>query len=719
MIAYIVSIFKQYKLYQHLSSILAILSAIATIATYISITSSVGPLGPNIKLVMGLILVDLILFLSLIIIISRKLLSIWGKGSNNSSLQKRIVLMFSLGTAVPTIIVAAFSFIFFNYGIQSWFNEKVSTALEESVAVAQGYLKEHKENIKSDALSIANDLNIEVYNLLKDPEFFNHVLDREADARSLSELLVFRLNDRKILAQSRLSFSLRYALEAITEADIENANNQQVIILDDNKNDRVRGLVKLNNFYNTYLFVGRLVDSKILAHTEKSQGAANEYQRLKAEISELQIQFSFIFLIGAMLLLVASIARGLVFATEIIDPLKQLVRVTDLIKAGDFSARVKTYKKNDEISLLGRSFNLMTMQIASQRHELIEAAKEIDAKRHFNEIVINGISAGIIALRLNKSIDVINKSACLMLDLSQGDMIIEANIERIFPELALLLEQVELRPEEPAQTEINIMRQGRKLALLVRIVAEQFDNHLSGYIITFDDITELLVAQRSAAWSDVAKRIAHEVRNPLTPIRLASERLRKKFMHEVSEPEIFNKYTDTIIRHADSIGGIIDEFVNFARIPNPVFKSCDLVKIIKDAVFSRQCANTLVQYNLEFAELPIMVNVDEAQIDRILINILKNAEEAIEASTNAAPGLISLQVILQDNVVSIIISDNGIGFSPLVINRLSEPYVTTKPKGMGLGLAIVKKIIDDHAGSIKFTNLEPTGSCVTIILPRE
>jgi two-component system nitrogen regulation sensor histidine kinase NtrY len=718
MISYLIAKSKQHKLHQHISSILAILSAIATIATYISITSGVGPVGPNTKLVMGLILIDLILFLSLIIIISRKLLSIWGKNRNNSSLQKRIVLMFSLGTAVPTIIVAAFSFIFFNYGIQSWFNDKVSTALEASVAVAQGYLKEHKENIKSDALSIANDLNIEVYNLLKDPDFFNHVLDREADTRSLSELLVFRLHDRKILAQSRLSFSLKYALEAITAADIENANTQQVIILDDNKNDRVRALVRLNNFYNSYLFVGRLVDSKILAHTEKSQGAANEYQHLKSEISELQIQFSFIFLIGAMLLLVASIARGLVFATEISDPLKQLVKATDLIKSGDFSIRVKERKNNDEISLLGRSFNLMTMQIASQRHELIEAAKEIDAKRHFNEVVINGVSAGIIALRINKSIDVINKSACLILDLQQAE-VVGANIELIFPELALLLEQVELRPDEAAQSEINIMRQGRKLALLVRIVAEQFDNHLSGYIITFDDITELLVAQRSAAWSDVAKRIAHEVRNPLTPIRLASERLRKKFTHEVSEPENFNKYTDTIIRHADSIGGIIDEFVNFARIPNPVFKLCNLVKIIKDAVFSRQCTNTLVQYHLELTDSPIMVNVDEGQIDRILINILKNAEEAIEAATNAAPGLISLQVILQDNFVSIIISDNGIGFSPLVINRLSEPYVTTKPKGMGLGLAIVKKIIDDHAGTIKFTNLEPTGSCVTIILPRE
>jgi two-component system nitrogen regulation sensor histidine kinase NtrY len=277
MISYLIAKSKQHKLHQHISSILAILSAIATIATYISITSGVGPVGPNTKLVMGLILIDLILFLSLIIIISRKLLSIWGKNRNNSSLQKRIVLMFSLGTAVPTIIVAAFSFIFFNYGIQSWFNDKVSTALEASVAVAQGYLKEHKENIKSDALSIANDLNIEVYNLLKDPDFFNHVLDREADTRSLSELLVFRLHDRKILAQSRLSFSLKYALEAITAADIENANTQQVIILDDNKNDRVRALVRLNNFYNSYLFVGRLVDSKILAHTEKSQGAANEY----------------------------------------------------------------------------------------------------------------------------------------------------------------------------------------------------------------------------------------------------------------------------------------------------------------------------------------------------------------------------------------------------------------------------------------------------------
>jgi two-component system nitrogen regulation sensor histidine kinase NtrY len=261
------------------------------------------------------------------------------------------------------------------------------------------------------------------------------------------------------------------------------------------------------------------------------------------------------------------------------------------------------------------------------------------------------------------------------------------------------------------------MRQGRKIVLLVRIVAEKFNNHLQGYIITFDDITALLVAQRTAAWSDVAKRIAHEVKNPLTPIRLASERLIKKYSHEVSDQETFTRYIDTIIRHVSNIGSIIDEFVNFARIPSPVFARCDLVKLVSNAVFSRQITNNLIKYKLDLPADEILVTMDEGQIDRILINLLKNAEESIEQLTSNKDGLIKVVLFTEAKFANIIIEDNGAGFESQIIGRLTEPYITTKPKGSGLGLAIVKKIMDDHGGLITFTNNKITGATVKLSLP--
>ncbi|KKB96692.1 Alginate biosynthesis sensor protein KinB [Candidatus Arcanobacter lacustris] len=720
MIRYLQNYFNNHKIKKHLLSILAICAGISTIATYGYITSTTRNFEANHRFMMVLIIIDLILFLALIIAISRKLITIYGS-KTGGVLQKRIVMMFSLGTAIPVIIVAVFSFILFNYGIQSWFNQKVSIAIEESVVVAEAYLKEHKENIKADALSMANDLNNEAYGLVNDPIYFSQFIEAQVNARSLSEAIIFRSDDRKILAKSRLSFSLLFSLDKITDADFENVNKNQAVILADDKNDRVRALVKLKSLSgifssDMYLLVGRLIDSNVLAHTEASQGAANEYNRLKSEIAQLQIQFSFIFLIAAMLLLVASIARGIVFATEITDPIRALLKATDRIRSGDFDFRVQERSKKDEVSVLGRAFNLMTEQIAKQRNELIEAANEIDVKRHFNEMVIAGVSAGIIAVDTDKKISVINKSACNML-VVQAFEVVETDIESVIPEFESLFDLSELTPDVPVQSEINIMRQGRKIALLVRIVAEKFNNHLQGYIITFDDITELLVAQRTAAWSDVARRIAHEVRNPLTPIRLASERLIKKYSHEVSDQETFTRYIDTIIRHVSNIGSIIDEFVNFARIPSPVFARCDLVNLVSNAVFARQITGNVIKYKLDTPDDEILVTIDEGQIDRILINLLKNAEESIEQNSNSKDGLIKVDVVIEGKFVNIIIEDNGAGFDSQIINRLTEPYITTKPKGSGLGLAIVKKIMDDHGGLISFTNNEGIGATVKLSLP--
>ncbi|MFV9875451.1 MAG: ATP-binding protein [Rickettsiales endosymbiont of Dermacentor nuttalli] len=704
-----------------LTFILTILSVIFGIITYSAATKTTNNMGPDPHIVISLLLIDLILLLFLTILISRRLMGVWAtrqKYSDGSRLQTRIMLMFSLVSAVPTIIVATFSIMFFNYGIQSWFNTRVSTALEESVAVADAYLKEHRENIRVDALAMSKDLNRHVADLFDDPVFFNHVLSDQSVYRSLTEALVFRGNDKKIIAKGYFSFSLTFELEKLPEEYLERTDNGEVVILT-NEHDRVRALIKLDNFFDTYLLVGRPVDSKVLNHMQNTRWAVNEYIRLKSSISNLQIEFSFVFLLVSLLLTLAAMSMGILFASTIAKRINRLIITTEKVKAGNLSARVREEVYNDEITLLSKAFNNMTQKLEQQRTELIEASKQIDARRHFSETVIAGVSAGIIVLSKEQRITMINRSACNLLS-TDTYTAYKQDFSSFCPEIAILLENIDKDITTPDNKEITIIRNNKKYILLARIVTEQLNNNIIGYIVTFDDVTDLITAQRSAAWTDIARRIAHEIKNPLTPIRLAAERIKRKYYKEVSDQELLDKYTNTIIRHVADIGGIIEEFVNFARMPSPTFLPNNICELINNTIFSRQCVVNNVLYITELPDSSIIINCDANQIDRAFTNIFKNAEESIENRINnqeIQEGSINVKITSEKNYFIIDIIDNGAGFPEELLDRITEPYVTNKTKGTGLGLAIVKKIIEDHNGTIKFANYSPVGAKIQITLP--
>ncbi|WP_316354073.1 sensor histidine kinase NtrY-like [Candidatus Trichorickettsia mobilis] len=581
---------KHYTKSNKLLLLLVVMAIVLSIFTYSTITKETNVLGPDPSKVIGLILVDLIIFLALGIVLSYKIFkhSANKSTSNTSKLQNRIIVAFSLVAAVPTIIVSVFSAYFFNFGLQIWFDKKISTVLDQSISVAESYLVEHTIRLKESAAASADDLSEMYYDLIHNPTYFAKALNAEAEMRSLDEAIVFQKTTNTILAQTSLSFSLSFT--TIPMHLIEKADRGEIVEITSDPT-KIRMLIKLREYNDTYLLVGRIIDSKIIDHIDKTNGAASSYYQLKTHISSMQIKFSMIFIFIALLLLLAAISWGAIFAGQIVSPIHKLVIATEKVKDGDLTIQVPEGNlNNDEIKVLSSAFNRMIQQINRQQRDL-------------------------------------------------------------------------------------------------------------------------LIAQRALAWSDVARRVAHEIKNPLTPIQLSAERLFKKFRHEVSDQTAFDRYINTITRHINDIKKIVSEFVNFARLPLPTFTKCELVSLIKDMVDSRKSINDKITYKLSSSEKAINFVGDITQLHQIMLNLLKNAEEATE---KIAQQIIDVSITQTTDLVYVIVADNGPGFTPELLNCATEAYITNRAKGTGLGLAIVKKITQDHFGSLEISNAPQGGALIKL-----
>lgn len=711
---------ERWRFAKNLSIGLFFFTLIAVITTFIVMTDTDGVV-PDPNTVLSLILLDLILVIALIILISRRVTRLWlerRKGKEGSRLQRRIISGYSLVAAIPAIIVAVFSAVFFNFGIQLWFDERVQKALEESVNVAHAYLEEHRQMIRADILLTAHDIDRKAFELAHNPTLFNKQLAFQADIRSLTEAIVFQGD--KILGAAALSSAITF--KDIPPEAIAKANRGEVALIGQRQHDAVRAIVKLENFLDAYLLVGRFIDHRVIEHIDSTEGAEQEYKRLRGQISSLEIKFFLIFFMLAVLLVLASIWRGMVFAGQITHPISRLVKATHRIKDGDYAIRVdEKGPENDEVVILSRAFNSMMRQLGSQHEELIQANKEIDAKRHFNEAVLEGVSSGIIVLDQNLMITMVNRSAKQLIA-SRFAQSEGKSITDVFLEIKELLNEVVEHPSVPAQKEIILEEEKARYIFLVRIVAEQLGKMTEGYIITFEDITDFVVAQRRAAWADVARRIAHEIKNPLTPIHLASERLRKKYINEVSDKESLEKYVDTITRHVSSISSMVEEFVQFARMPAPQFAEHDIIDIVREAIFTEEQVAHDIKISLECRKNQLKVEFDENVMTQVLINLLKNAIGSIRnrfeaLSSEKMSGKIEVTVAVIDQYCMISVKDNGSGFPQAIINHATEPYVTTHKKGTGLGLAIVKKAIEDHNGQLIISNNEDQGATVIVQWP--
>jgi two-component system nitrogen regulation sensor histidine kinase NtrY len=709
-------------LWQKFAIALALAALGSGVATYMSLTGA-PPFGRHPNAVLTLLNLDLVLLLALGALVAKRLLQVWAerrRGLAGSRLQIRLVVLFSLIAVMPTIVVAIFSYLFFSFGVESWFSARVRTAISESMAVAEAYMREHKRAIRADALAMANDLNRDAAELQLNPQRFAEVVSAQAALRGLTEAMVF---DRggQVLARSSLSFTLGF--EPLPDSAIPAADEGDVAVMTNDSDNRVRALVRLDQFGPVYLYVGRFIEPRVLSYVEETQRAVEQYEKMESQRSGFQVTFALIFLMVAMLFLVTAVAIGIHFATRLAVPISRLAAAAEQVRGGDLAARVPEGDRDDELASLSRSFNRMTYQIESQQRELREANRQLDERRRFTETVLTGVSAGVIGLDRNGRINLPNRSASALLgvDLEQA---IGRGLAEVAPEMAGLVDQAQRRPDRLAQLQVQLVRGRRSRTLLLRIAAEHDSLEVSGFVVTFDDITELLSAQRKAAWADIARRIAHEIKNPLTPIQLAAERLKRRYLKDIKrDAETFTICTDTIIRHVGDIGRLVDEFSAFARMPAPVLKPEDVAAIVRQAVILQRTAHPEIGFSTHFPRPPAIVNCDARVVGQAVVNIVKNAIESIEARIVDAPGSergqIRVSVVETAGRAEVSVEDNGIGLPRQERERLTEPYVTTRAKGTGLGLAIVKKIMEDHRGELFLEDGEAGGARVRLVFVAE
>lgn len=689
------------------------------VATYVVMTAST-PLAAREQQLYILLNIDLVVLLALGALIARRIASVWSRrGQAGGRLHAHLAAMFSIIAIAPSIIVAVFSALIFYVGVQAWFSERVSTAVNASLSVAQAYLHEHQETLRADALSMANDLNREAPRLIADPEFFNRFVTTQAILRGLTEALVMDGSGRA-LARSSLTFALQF--ESISDDILQKARTG-VVPLTTDTDDRVRLIVRLDRFVDTFLIVGRLVEPSVIANVTSTEGAVAEYQALESRRSSLQITFTLFYLLVALLLLLSAVWIGLSFADSLVRPIGRLIGAAERVSDGDLTARVPNPSANDEIGALSSAFNRMTRQLETQRHELIEANRQLDRRRRFIETVLSGVSAGVLGLDGEGKINLPNRSATELLGRELRDLVGQKLVD-ILPEIAPLMETIERNPGRLVEGQLKLHLGGQSRTLLVRIVSDRAEGNQRGYVVTFDEITELLSAQRVAAWADVARRIAHEIKNPLTPIQLSAERLKRRYLKEISsDKEVFVTCTDTIIRQVGDIGQMVDEFSAFARMPSPVMKPIDLVSMCQNAVFLQRNARADVDFTLDMPKEPVSVRADERQVGQVLTNILQNALDAIDGRDPApvgaelSRGAIGVTTWPEEGGAIVRVVDNGRGLPKEDRHRLTEPYVTTRERGTGLGLAIVKKIMEDHGGRLSFFDGAEGGAVVELYFP--
>jgi two-component system nitrogen regulation sensor histidine kinase NtrY len=506
-------------------------------------------------------------------------------------------------------------------------------------------------------------------------------------------------------------------VEAPSQASTQQALNGDVAVLNAGDGTRVRAVVRLESIPPLMLMIGRPIDPTILGYMQRTEQAVSEYQRLDDNRSWLQIAFAWIFAIVALLVLLAAGLIGLIIANQIARPVGMLISAAERVRSGDLAVRVTEPATGDELAGLSRAFNRMTGQLAAQRSELMDAYSQIDERRRFTETVLAGVSAGVIGVDAQGRIELPNRAADELL----GRDLLAATghpLAEIVPEFTALFAEVATSPDKARTAEIQAGPPNHRRILLVRIGAELSGGRTDGFVVTFDDITELQSAQRKAAWADVARRIAHEIKNPLTPIQLSAERLKRRFTREIqSDPDTFVQCADTIIRHVGDIGRMVDEFSAFARMPQPVIKPEDIGRIAREALMLQETARPGIEWITHIPERGPVVPCDRRMLRQALTNLLQNAADAVSMRDGA--GHIALTVQDLDDAVRIIVADDGIGLPQEDRARLTEPYVTHKPKGTGLGLAIVKKIMEDHGGELTLDDPpEGVGAVASLVLPR-
>ncbi|HEY0104751.1 MAG TPA: PAS domain-containing sensor histidine kinase [Rhizomicrobium sp.] len=683
----------------------AVLAVLLGLFTYATVTG-VGPLAPTPGVLDDLLALHLALGVILAGLIVWRLIRLWrarASGIAGARLHVRLVLIFAAIAVTPAILVAFFSTVTLNLGIEAWFSSRVQTALDNAMNVARQYMMENGRGIIIDAGTIEEGLE-------RDPTIFDSrkqlipglmfaKLEGMTSARGLSGSIVVDSHGNELGRSSAIAYSK--ALRP-TAADLTEARAGRIVVDGDPETGIIHALIHLPFLNDAYLLVVRKVEPEVIGYYYRTKAARSEYNRLNQSRSEVQLIFAALYGVVSLVILLAAIWLGLWAANRLVRPISSLIGAAERVSEGDLKAQVEVERDDDEVGLLGRAFNRMISQLDAQRTALVSANRQNDERRRFTEAVLAGVSAGVIGLDHDGTITIVNRAAARLMNAAPEEIEGRHYSESV-PELAALIRRAISEPVGRAGGEVTVKRGSTTRALSVQVSSERGPDG-SGFVATFDDITDLVSAQRTAAWADVARRIAHEIKNPLTPIQLSAERLKRKYAGEVkTDPDVFAQCTDTIIRQVGDIGRMVDEFSSFARMPTPVMRRENAQELIQQAVFLQRVANPQISFETRLPKDPVYVECDGRLVAQALTNVLKNAGEGINARLAKGedlPGRIVIALEPVGDRVVYRITDNGIGLPQEHRDRLTEPYVTTRAKGTGLGLAIVRKILEDHGGEL-------------------
>jgi two-component system, NtrC family, nitrogen regulation sensor histidine kinase NtrY len=677
----------------------ALLSATATFLVMAGLT----PIAPVDAVVKGLLLGNLVTGLLLLAIIGRE---VWvavqarRRGRAGSRLHVQIVSLFAVIAAVPTILVAVVASTTLDRGLDRFFSTRTRAMIEQSMIVANAYVSEHVQAIRGEVLAMAYDLGRARPLYDQDRDRFRQFLTSQASGRGLSAAIIIMpdgstVERANITMNQQIVLPSKQLLAQVTETD------PQVAIIPEG--DHVAAVVKLHSYDNMFLYVARLLDPRVVAQLRATQENVSEYANLEAGRLGIQIAFALMFAVIALIVLLSSAWIGLDFANRLVAPIRRLIGAANVVSTGNLHIQVPVHRSEGDLAHLGETFNKMTHELRTQHDDIVRARDLIDSRRRFTEAVLAGASAGVIGVNADGRVTILNRSAERLIGRSEGEALGHP-LGEVAPELAEIFQAARHGAQRLVQREVTLTRDGQERNFSVRVTSEQSAESEHGYVITIDDITELVLAQRSSAWADIARRIAHEIKNPLTPIQLSAERLRRKYGKVIADdPAVFEQCTETIVRQVDDIKRMVDEFSRFARMPKPVMADEDLADTIRQVVFLLRVGHPDIDFEVDLPAESMPARFDRRLISQALTNIVKNATEAIGAVPldELGRGRIVVSAHREGKEVVIDVIDNGIGLPKENRARLLEPYVTTREKGTGLGLAIVGRILEEHGGRIE------------------
>lgn len=678
---------------------IALLSAFLTFVVLTGLTR----IEPTREVVVSFMLINAAIILLLVGIIFRE---VWvvvqarRRGRAAARLHVQIVGLFSVIAVLPALLVAIIANVTIDRGFDRLFSGPTRAVIQNSLIVARAYLNEHAQLIRGDILGMANDIANARPLFDQDRGTFRELLTASASSRKLPGAMLID-KDRNILETAQTGIQQAFTIPPPEFLSNVGEVEPEIAVIPEATS--VAAVIRLRAFDNTFLYVARGLDPHVVAQVNETQASVAEYAELESRRLGMQVSLALMFAVIGLTILMASVLIGLNFANWLVAPIRRLMSAANMVSTGDLHVQVPVHKSEGDLARLGETFNKMTQELRTQRDELVSASDLIDSRRRFIEAVLSSASAGIIGVDASGNVGILNRSAEKLIGHAESETL-DHPLSDVLPELDEMMKSAREGTQRLVQGQITILRDGHERNLSVRVSAEQTSQSRDSYIITLDDITELVSAQRTSAWGDVARRIAHEIKNPLTPIQLSAERIRRKFGKVITEDKaIFEQCTDTIVRQVDDIRRMVDEFSRFARMPKPVMEGEDVADTVRQAVFLMRVGHPDIDLEAEIKDGPMRAQFDRRLISQALTNIIKNATEAIEAvpAEELGKGRIEVVAAREDDDIVIDVIDNGIGLPKVSRARLLEPYVTTREKGTGLGLAIVGRVLEDHGGKIE------------------